>query len=90
MDWRLLLSAFSLIFLAEIGDKTQLSVLTLSAQTGKPVPVFIGAALGLAASALGAALLGGVLNRIVPLQYIRYAAGLLFILFGVLILLDRV
>ncbi len=89
MDYRVLASAFALIFLAELGDKTQLSVLTLSAQTGQPIPVFVGAALGLTASSLLAAAIGGALARIVPLEYVRYGAGVLFIVFGALILLRR-
>jgi len=46
MDWRVLLTTFGVIFLAEMGDQTQLAAMTMSAQTKRPWAVFIGAALG--------------------------------------------
>ena len=39
MDWKLILTAFGTLFLAELGDKTQLATLLLAARTGKPLPV---------------------------------------------------
>jgi putative Ca2+/H+ antiporter (TMEM165/GDT1 family) len=51
MDWKLILSTFGVIFLAELGDKTQLAAVTLSASTRKPLAVFIGASLALVAVA---------------------------------------
>ena len=44
MDWKVLLSTFGVIFLAEMGDKTQLAAMTLAADTKRPVAVFVGAA----------------------------------------------
>jgi len=44
MDWRVLLTTFGVIFLAEMGDKTQLAAMTMAAETKKPLAVFIGAA----------------------------------------------
>ncbi|PSR36519.1 MAG: hypothetical protein C7B44_08550, partial [Sulfobacillus thermosulfidooxidans] len=41
MDWKVLFSTFGLIFFAELGDKTQLSVMTLSAQSDSALSVFI-------------------------------------------------
>ena len=48
MDWKVFLTTFGLLFLAEFGDKTQLAVITMTAQTRKPVGVFLGAVLALA------------------------------------------
>ena len=54
MDWRVVLTTFGVIFLAEMGDKTQLAAMTMAAQTKKPWAVFIAAALALTAvSAIG-------------------------------------
>jgi Ca2+/H+ antiporter, TMEM165/GDT1 family len=89
IDWRVLLTTFGTIFLAEMGDKTQLAAMTMAAQTKKPLAVFIGAALALACvSALGVAV-GGVLGEFLPLVWIKRAAALGFIAIGVLILLDK-
>jgi len=49
MDWRVLLTTFGVIFLAEMGDKTQLAAMTMSAQSKRPWAVFIGASLALTA-----------------------------------------
>ena len=42
MDWKILFSTFGVIFLAEMGDKTQLAAMTMAADTKRPVAVFIG------------------------------------------------
>ncbi len=55
MNWNLLLSTFGLVFLAELGDKTQLMVVTQVCKYRRPWPVFAGASLALVAvTALGA------------------------------------
>ncbi|HMG35647.1 MAG TPA: TMEM165/GDT1 family protein [Blastocatellia bacterium] len=89
MDYRVILSTFGVIFLAEIGDKTQLAAMTMAAQSKKPVSVFIGAALSLAlVSALGIAA-GELLTTVLPLVWIKRAAAAAFILVGVLMLLGK-
>ena len=47
MGWRVILTTFGVTFLAELGDKTRLAAITLSAQTKRPWEVFIGASLAL-------------------------------------------
>jgi putative Ca2+/H+ antiporter (TMEM165/GDT1 family) len=47
MDWRLLVTTFAMIFLAEMGDKTQLAAMALSAESKKPLTVLLGASLAL-------------------------------------------
>jgi putative Ca2+/H+ antiporter (TMEM165/GDT1 family) len=89
MDWRVFITTFGVIFLAEMGDKTQLAAMTMAAETKKPIAVFIGAALALACvSAIGIAV-GGVLSHYVPLEWIKRVAAVAFIVIGVLILLDK-
>lgn len=81
------LTAFSLIALAELGDKTEVAVIALSAQYHAPLMVFLGAVLGLGlVSALGVAI-GGKLQTIVPVDKLRTGSGILFLVFGVLFLL---
>ncbi|MEP6920241.1 MAG: TMEM165/GDT1 family protein [bacterium] len=89
MDWRVFMTTFGVIFLAEMGDKTQLAALTMAAQSKKPWPVFIAAALALTAvSALGV-VVGSVLGEYLPLSWIKRSAACAFILIGVLILAGK-
>src|SRR5215218_9155188 len=89
MDWRVFMTTFATIFLAEMGDKTQLAAMTMAADTKKPLTVFVSAALALVCvSALGVAV-GGALGHYLPLEWIRRVAALGFIAIGVLILLDK-
>ena len=68
MDWRVFVTTFGAIFLAEMGDKTQLAAMTMAAETKKPLTVFVSAALALACvSALGVAV-GGALGHFLPLE----------------------
>ena len=82
---RTALSTFAVIFLAELGDKTQLAVVALASQTKSPLGVFIGASFALIVSALLAVLLGYNLPRLAPesaTRIVHYAAGGFFILVG--------
>jgi putative Ca2+/H+ antiporter (TMEM165/GDT1 family) len=89
MDFKLFLSTFGMIFLAELGDKTQLATLSLSASSKSRLAVFAGASLALiAASGLGV-LLGAAIARVIPAVWIERAAGVAFVILGVLLLLGR-
>jgi putative Ca2+/H+ antiporter (TMEM165/GDT1 family) len=89
MDWHILLTTFSVIFLAEMGDKTQLAAMTMAAESRKPVAVFVGASLALAAvSAIGVAV-GGVLGHYLPLVWVKRVAAMAFILIGALMLAGK-
>lgn len=85
MTWQMLLSAFGLVFLAELGDKTQLAVLTQTCKYRRPWAVFLGASAALVlVTALGA--VGGqLLARLVPAFVIRIAAALGFVVMAVLL-----
>jgi rubrerythrin len=87
MNWKLYLSTFALIFLAELGDKTQLAAMARAAAgEGAKWTVFAGASSALVLSTLIAVLAGTALTRVVPEHYIKIAAGVLFVVFGSLIL----
>ncbi|RMD75576.1 MAG: hypothetical protein D6820_14460 [Lentisphaerae bacterium] len=84
MKWQLFISTFFLIFLAELGDKTQLATMA-RAHGGKWV-VFMGAALALVCSTLVAVLVGDLFARFIPQRIIDIIGGCLFLVFGVLMI----
>lgn len=89
MNWRVLWATFGLVFLAELGDKTQLTTMALAAESKSPGSVFVGAATALVLASLIGVLLGGVISRFVPAHVIRGGAGALFIVIGILLVSGR-
>merc|ERR1711934_820209 len=77
-----LVSTFGTVFVAELGDKTQLATLLLSAQSGSPWLVFVGAALALICSSLVGVLVGRWLSTILPPERLEQMAGLLMVGLG--------
>ena len=89
MDWKLFFATFGAVFLAELGDKTQLATLALAGESRKPWVVFAAASLALVAAAgLGAAA-GGLLGKWIPEVWVRRGAALLFIAAGLWLLIGR-
>ena len=81
---RTILTTFLLVFMAELGDKTQLAVLAMSTRNN-PWAVFLGAGAALLASSGLAVLLGCNLPKLLPdtsIRFVHYIAGGLFILVG--------
>ncbi len=76
------ITTFTTVFLAELGDKTQLAALLLSAQSGKPGVVFLGASLALICSSLVGVLLGRWLSKLMPPQQLERLAGILMVALG--------
>ncbi len=89
MDWQVFWVTFGTVFLAEMGDKTQLATLTLTAEKGMPLAVLAGACSALCLASLLMVLLGGVLAQFVLPPVIKRAAGLVFVVIGGLILLGK-
>jgi putative Ca2+/H+ antiporter (TMEM165/GDT1 family) len=85
MDWRAFLSAFGLIFVAELGDKTQLAVVTQTCKHRTPWAVFAGASAALIVVTGLGAVGGQVLGRLVPEEVLRSVAALAFFVMGVLV-----
>jgi len=77
-----IVTAFFMILLAELGDKTQLVTASLAAQQPHPLVVFLGSTLALWSVSLIGIFLGRQLTRFVPLFYIHRAAGVLFLVFA--------
>lgn len=86
MDWKVLGTTFAAVFLAEMGDKTQIATMSLAAGSSR-WPVFLGAALALVATTAIAVLVGEAMSRFVPLPWIRRGAGALFLALGAIYLL---
>lgn len=84
MDFALVVSTFVVIFLAELGDKTQLAAMAASAGSKQPLAVLIGASCALVLSSVLAVAAGSLIGSRVPVRYIKIAAGLMFIVFGIL------
>jgi len=82
LDWRLLASTFGLVFLAELGDKTQLATLTLAASGQSRWAVFLGAASALVLTSAIAAMAGEAISRAIPAIWMRRVAGLAFLVLG--------
>ena len=88
--WTTFFSTFITIFLAEMGDKTQLATLLLSAQSGSPWIVFIGAGSALIATSLVGVLLGRYLAKVLSPKTLDIAAGMLLMVISILLLGDVV
>lgn len=83
MDFKVLLTTFGMVFLAELGDKTQLATFCLSADCDSKLSVFLGSAGALVLSSLIAVCCGEAVGRFVPAVYFKIAAGLFFVVAGV-------
>ncbi len=83
MDLKLFLTTFGLIFLAELGDKTQLATFCFSADCDSRISVFIGSAGALVLSSHIAVLFGAGVSRLIPVNYIRIGAGIFFVIVGI-------
>jgi putative Ca2+/H+ antiporter (TMEM165/GDT1 family) len=78
----LLLSSFVTVFLAELGDKTQLAIVSISGTSQRPVAVFAGSATALVLASLVGAAAGGSLSTLIPTDALQLAASLGFLILG--------
>jgi putative Ca2+/H+ antiporter (TMEM165/GDT1 family) len=89
MDWKIFGTAFLTLFLAELGDKTQLAVITMTASTEAKVSVFLGASAALVVVTLLGVLVGGVLTQWVPAEWLHRIVAVAFVAIGVLMLFGK-
>ncbi len=84
--WKIVVTTFAAVFLAEFGDKTQIAILSLTDRFNAPIAVLIGAGSALLLSTALAVGAGWFLLRTVPesgFKIVHYVAGALFIGIGI-------
>lgn len=89
MNWKIFTAAFVTLLLAELGDKTQLAVITMTAESKSWASVFLGGSLALVCVTLIGALFGQAIIKVIPQHVLHYVAGGLFIVMGVLAILGK-
>ena len=90
MDLRLFATVFTTVFVAELGDKTQLATLLYAADASHPrLTVFAAAAAALVLTSALGVLAGSLVEEYVDPRAIRWVAGLGFVAVGIWVLLDR-
>jgi len=88
MDIKVLIASFVLVFLAELGDKTQLTALAFTTRFNSPWTVFIGTSLALVATTALAVVFGSFLTKVVPPRILNISSATLFILIGLFLLVN--
>tara|TARA_B100001063_G_scaffold36833_1_gene30356 strand:+ start:182 stop:490 length:309 start_codon:yes stop_codon:yes gene_type:complete len=88
MDLTLLISTFLTVFLAELGDKTQLATVALSGTSDRPLAVFLGSASALVLASLLGAMAGGSVASVVPTELLQLIASVGFLIIGTRLLLQ--
>jgi len=83
-------TTFTTIFIAELGDKTQIATLMLSAESGRPIIVFIGSSLALISSSVVGVLLGKWLSKKISPSKFALFTGTLMIFISVVLAYDTV
>jgi putative Ca2+/H+ antiporter (TMEM165/GDT1 family) len=86
LDKRLFWATFLTVFLAEVGDKTQLAAMTATAKSGALWTVFFAASLALVCATAVGVTVGAALFKLVPPSAVRIGAGLAFIGVGIWVL----
>ena len=86
MNLTLLLSTFATVFLAELGDKTQLATVAISGTSNRPFAVFVGSSSALVLASLLGAIAGGSLSNVVPADWLQLLASLGFLGIGMKLL----
>ncbi len=89
MSWKLFASTFAVVFVAELGDKTQLATFALSGGTGSRWTVFFAASLALIVATAIAVLAGAAVGKYVPEVWVKRVAGAGFIAMGLLFLISK-
>lgn len=84
MDWRVFTVTFGALFLAELGDKTQLAVIMLTSEHQSPWSVFLGASVALCLVTLIGVVFGQAVTAVIPAELLRKVASGLFVVLGLL------
>jgi len=83
MDFRVMLPIFSSVFMAELGDKTQVATVCFTAGGGcSKKEVFLASSLALVLSTFLAVVFGAAVGRLIPPHYLQIGAGAVFLVMG--------
>ncbi len=89
MQFTVMLPIFVSVFLAELGDKTQLATLCFSAEGScSKKEVFTASALALVLSSLLAVIFGSAIASFISPQWLRLGAGILFVIMGIYLIVE--
>lgn len=83
-------AVFSSLFIAELGDKTQLATFAIASKYNSPLMVWLGATLGMIVVNLFGIAIGNLLKGYLPERILNYIAGVIFVLFGLVTFLGMV
>jgi putative Ca2+/H+ antiporter (TMEM165/GDT1 family) len=83
-------TTFVLVFIAELGDKTQLSTMILASKSDSIWYVFLGSSIALILSSLLGVFAGSLIHKYIPLYYIQLLSGGAFIIVGILLLTGKI
>jgi putative Ca2+/H+ antiporter (TMEM165/GDT1 family) len=86
MDWKLIGTTFAAVFIAELGDKTQLATLSFASSGSSRLSVFVGSALALVLSSAIAVVGGEALTRVINPTLLKQLAGVSFVVIGAWVL----
>jgi putative Ca2+/H+ antiporter (TMEM165/GDT1 family) len=87
---KMIFTTFVLVFIAELGDKTQLTTMLLAAKNKSIWPIFLGASFALVCSSIVGVFAGTILSKYIPPSIIQNAAAVAFIIIGILLLLGKI
>jgi putative Ca2+/H+ antiporter (TMEM165/GDT1 family) len=89
MDWKLLSTVFTSVFIAELGDKTQLATMLFASEKQiSKLTVFAGASLALVLTSAIGVLAGSVIAQFISEKHLHYLAGIGFIAIGIWMLIE--
>ncbi|BBD06980.1 TMEM165/GDT1 family protein [Desulfovibrio ferrophilus] len=89
MDFKLFLTTFATLFLAELGDKTQLACIMMTAKTQKPWTVFIGSSLALVTVSFLGVMFASLICDKIPADLVKKIAAAGFMVIGGLMFFDK-
>ena len=90
MEWKVFFTVFGAVFVAELGDKTQLATLLFAADKEvSKLTVFFAASLALIVATAIGVLAGGLMSTYINERYLKYIAGIGFIVIGLFVLFNN-
>tara|TARA_Y100001968_G_C19282938_1_gene680185 strand:- start:647 stop:919 length:273 start_codon:yes stop_codon:yes gene_type:complete len=89
MIFTILITTFTTVFLAELGDKTQLATVALSGASSRPLAVFLGASTALVLASILGVIAGGAMASMIPSSILKVVAAIGLVAIGIRIISIR-